>query len=46
MAGQILGQNKVGGDAAPVELFDPFYLCRPQSVQVAVDFLNWGPPII
>jgi hypothetical protein len=37
-----VGQNKVGGDAAPVELFDPLNLFRPQSVQVAVDFLNCG----
>jgi len=46
LAGQIVGQNEVGSDAAPVELFDPLYLLRPQSVQVAVDFLNGGPPVI
>jgi hypothetical protein len=35
-----VGQNKVRGDAAPVELFNPFYLFRPQSVQVAVNPLD------
>jgi len=35
-----VGQNKVRGDAAPVELFDLFYLSRSQSVQVAVNPLD------
>jgi hypothetical protein len=35
-----VGQNKVRGYAAPVELPDPFYLFRPQPVQVAVNPLD------
>jgi hypothetical protein len=37
-----VGQNKVRGDASPVELSDPLYLFRPQTIQIAVDFLNCG----
>jgi len=37
-----MGKNQVRGYAAPVELTYLLDLLRPQSVQVAVDFLNCG----